>query len=162
MPGMLDCCHTLPTLLTNYLTAQYRPSADEKAMARWNNWHLMSTIFDKALPTNEKFILLALARYADKGHHAFPSIERLAYDTALSTRSVQDILKSLVTKKAITRIKLQRSYHYQILPDNIPDQGKFVSRSKKRNNDRLQDFLKESLPEVRSANRGKLFGSHLK
>lgn len=56
-----------------------------------------------------KSILLALAHYADRKGHCFPSQERIADDTEMSVDTVQRRSRVLENKGIINRIKRKRS-----------------------------------------------------
>jgi DNA-binding transcriptional regulator YhcF (GntR family) len=45
--------------------------------------------------TNEKFLLIVIANYADEEGRAWPSVERLCIDTGMSRATIQRILRRL-------------------------------------------------------------------
>lgn len=55
--------------------------------------------------TNEKFLLIVIANYADERGQAWPSIERLCADTGMSRATVQRTLKKLEKDGYVTRNK---------------------------------------------------------
>ncbi len=56
---------------------------------------LMSTVWSLDLPPTDKFVLLALADWADKEGYCWPYIRQLAEKTSLSERQVQRLLNRL-------------------------------------------------------------------
>jgi DNA-binding transcriptional regulator YhcF (GntR family) len=69
--------------------------------------------------TNEKFLLIVIANYADERGQAWPSIERLCADTGMSRATVQRTLRKLEKSGFVTchkRIKgrLQTSNLYAL------------------------------------------------
>lgn len=50
------------------------------------------------LPTNEKFLLVMMANYADANGRCWPSVQTLTDDTGMSRRSVQRAIKELVKR----------------------------------------------------------------
>ena len=59
------------------------------------SFQAMAEVVKLRLPTNEKFVLLMLANYADQDGRCWPSIARLAADTGLCESSVKNALRSL-------------------------------------------------------------------
>lgn len=55
--------------------------------------------------TNEKFLLIVIANYADERGCAWPSVERLCADTGMSRATVKRTLKKLETDGYVTRHK---------------------------------------------------------
>ena len=65
-------------------------------------------------PSPAKFVLVALANYADENGHCYPSQKRLAEDACQSERSVRAHLASLEKQGLIRRSKRRRK---ERLPD---------------------------------------------
>lgn len=64
----------------------------------------MSTVWDCALPTAEKMVLLVIADHADDaGRNAWPSIATIARKASLSPRSAQRYVQSLVDRGLVDR-----------------------------------------------------------
>ena len=59
------------------------------------SFQAMAAVVPLRLPTNEKFVLLMLANYADQDGKCWPSIGRLASDTGLCESSVRNAIKTL-------------------------------------------------------------------
>lgn len=59
------------------------------------SFQAMAAVIPLQLPTNDKFVLLMLANYADDNGKCWPSINRLSRDTGLSESSVRRCLHSL-------------------------------------------------------------------
>ncbi len=59
--------------------------------------------FDLDLPRSEKFVLVALSRYADAEGYCYPGIERLARDTSSNERTVMRAIKSLVKRGLVEK-----------------------------------------------------------
>ena len=55
--------------------------------------------------TNEKFLLIVIANYADEKGHAWPSVDRLCVDTGMARATVQRALRKLEKNGFITRHK---------------------------------------------------------
>ena len=67
------------------------------------SFQAMAWAIKQVLPTHDKFVLLMLANYAsNEGGECYPSIGRLAADTALSKDSVIRAIKSLERQSLLT------------------------------------------------------------
>jgi DNA-binding transcriptional regulator YhcF (GntR family) len=66
--------------------------------------------FKQPAKTAEKFLLIAVANYADERGHAWPSVERLCADTGMSRATVQRSLKKLEKGGFISRHKRVKGY----------------------------------------------------
>lgn len=65
---------------------------------------VMSKVFEMSLPPREKFVLLAMADWADeRGESVYPSIETLAKKTSYSQTTVKRVLKVLAMCGTIRR-----------------------------------------------------------
>jgi hypothetical protein len=86
---------------------------------------IMSRIWDEGnLPSNEMFVLLALADFADDaGGNIYPSIDRLAWKCNLKRRQTQVIVKSLRDKgilKVVRSATRHSPHEYRIICEAIP------------------------------------------
>jgi hypothetical protein len=70
------------------------------------SFQAMADVIKLRLPTNEKFILLMLANYADQDGKCWPSVERLAADTGLSESSVHRALNTLRSYSGLIGVEL--------------------------------------------------------
>jgi hypothetical protein len=56
----------------------------------------MTKVWEHEFPANQQLVMLALADHAnDEGSQIFPSIERIAWKTGYSTRSIQRVIRDL-------------------------------------------------------------------
>jgi hypothetical protein len=69
------------------------------------SFQAMADVIKLRLPTNEKFILLMLANYADQDGKCWPSIARLAADTGLHESSVKRALHVLRSYSGLVGIE---------------------------------------------------------
>ena len=78
----------------------------------------MALVWEHEFPPNEQLVMLAMADHAnDEGGSIFPSLERIAWKTGYSRRSVQRIVSELRTKKILKVVKaskINRPNEYRI------------------------------------------------
>ena len=72
------------------------------------SFQAMAWAIGKKAPTNEKFLLIIIANYADDKGHAWPSAERLSNDTGMSRATIKRTMKKLENLGLITRFKRVR------------------------------------------------------
>ncbi|MBW7996796.1 MAG: hypothetical protein FVQ81_09580 [Candidatus Glassbacteria bacterium] len=66
------------------------------------SFQVMELVYQLKLPTNRKFVLVTLAKFAsDDGSRVFPSVATVARLCGLATRTVQRCLKSLVMSRIL-------------------------------------------------------------
>jgi DNA-binding transcriptional MocR family regulator len=92
---------------------------------------VMGAIWDHVLAPSEQAVLLALADHAEHdGTGARPSVDRLAWKTALSSRTVQRVLHSLERRGVLVRTKApgyHRAAEYRIVLSRLVRKAPFVS-----------------------------------
>jgi DNA-binding MarR family transcriptional regulator len=69
------------------------------------SFQAMAWALKQPAKTNEKFLLIVIANYADERGHAWPSVERLAVDTGMSRATIKRCLKKLEDGKFLSRHK---------------------------------------------------------
>lgn len=70
-------------------------------------------VLTQGIETSSKFVLVALANYADENGKCWPSQARLAKDTSMAERTVRKHLKLLEEAGYITRVKRRRKDGFQ-------------------------------------------------
>lgn len=66
----------------------------------------MSRCWELDLPSNQKFVLVSMADFADDdGRQCFPSIARLAWKCGYSERAIQRIIRELETAGIVVTIR---------------------------------------------------------
>ena len=83
------------------------------------SFQAMAWALKQPAKTNEKFLLIVIANYADERGHAWPSVERLCLDTGMARATVQRALRKLERNGFITchkrvRGQLQTSNLYAL------------------------------------------------
>lgn len=69
---------------------------------------------DPSLPSTVKLVYVALASYASKERTAFPSLDRIAADTGLSSRTVKRAMKQAEAAGLVAITRTQTVNRYQI------------------------------------------------
>ena len=90
---------------------------------------IMTLVWESYLPSNEKFVLLALADHArDDGSRVYPSIETISKKTGFSERTVQRQMRKLQALGVLEIVKGANRYgttEYLIRGDKLtPLKGK--------------------------------------
>jgi DNA-binding MarR family transcriptional regulator len=67
------------------------------------SFQAMAKAVEIKLPTQEKFVLIMLANYADESGKCWPSVQTLATNTGLSTATVKRALKKLIARGLLSR-----------------------------------------------------------
>ena len=87
---------------------------------------LMSTVWESELPSDEKFVALALAGFADDdGERIFPSIAYVAWKVGKTERSVYRTIRKLIDAGIITPISgvgggFKLTVHYRMNAAELP------------------------------------------
>jgi len=81
------------------------------------SFQAMAWALKQPAKTNEKFLLIVIANYADEEGRAWPSVERLALDTGMSRATIQRMLRRLekggwITSHRRVKGRLQTSNLY--------------------------------------------------
>lgn len=99
---------------------QKTPLGDDLAMC----FHLVDRVFGTTLDPTRKLVLLSLARHAHAdGSMARPSIETMAEETSLSTRTVKRALQDLAHDAMIAMTSRAGRYGvttYRLIVENLP------------------------------------------
>ena len=81
-------------LTDNYLVYSNFAS-DPPLMGFDMSFQAMAWALKQPAKTNEKFLLIVIANYADERGHAWPSVERLSVDTGMARATIQRALRKL-------------------------------------------------------------------
>jgi hypothetical protein len=80
----------------------------------------MSEVWKSDLPSNEKFVLLALADFAGDDGECWPSVPRIAKNCSICDRAAYNILNRLLKKGFITKMCIQGIKNvYHIYPQPL-------------------------------------------
>lgn len=84
---------------------------------------LMADVFECDLPTNDRFVLLSLADYAnDEGHHVYPSVATIVRKTGLSESTVHRSLTYLEEQGYLLLVRQgggRQTNEWRINPDKV-------------------------------------------
>jgi DNA-binding IclR family transcriptional regulator len=69
------------------------------------SFQAMAKAVEIKLPTQEKFVLIMLANYADESGKCWPSVETLCQDTGMSRAAVHKALAKLTKRGLLSRAK---------------------------------------------------------
>ena len=89
----------------------------------------MSTVWESELPSDEKFVALALADFADDdGERIFPSIAYVAWKVGKTERSVYRTIRKLIDAGILTPISgvgggFKLTVHYRLNESELPQRG---------------------------------------
>lgn len=72
------------------------------------SFQAMAKAVEIKLPSQEKYVLIMLANYADESGKCWPSVQTLANDTGLSTATVKRVLKKLTDRGVLSRAQRRK------------------------------------------------------